>query len=73
MKKLIVFAIATIALICIPLTNEARGHWETEYCPTCYGSGTVKEEHYEDEWLIEEDVPCPECNGTGYIDVYYDD
>jgi len=37
------------------------------YCHTCNGKGMVKESEYPSKAEIE--VPCPECNGDGWVTV----
>ena len=69
MKKFLV-ALTAMVLIFSPLTTNAKGHSELETCYNCNGSGTVSELNYAGEY---EEVPCPECDGYGAIEVYYKD
>lgn len=34
-------------------------------CPTCLGLGLIP--------VIQPPMPCPDCNGNGYIEVSYDE
>lgn len=36
----------------------------TILCLTCDGEGTIEGE---DNWGMESDIPCPECDGNGYV------
>lgn len=74
MKKILIVALTLATLMFMTLTADARGHWDTETCSNCGGSGTVSEwVDYDDEYSSYEDVTCPDCGGTGYVEVYYED
>ena len=74
MKKFLIVALTLATLMFMPLTVDARGHWDAETCSGCGGSGTISEwVDYGDEYSGYEDVTCPGCGGSGYIDVYIED
>lgn len=77
MKKLLILALF-IVTITFELVTEARHHdkhhsdpspcWNCNgsgMCPTCNGTGLMKEETFIDDELVEIETECTDCYGNG--------